>query len=312
MRIHVYSVSWNERHMLPFFLRHYAPFAARIVIYDEDSTDGTAELLRHAPNVELRRFVRTHPDSFEISKQHLFNRCWKESRGSADWVIIADIDEHVHHRDLPDYLARQQAAGVTLAPTLGFQMVSETFPAADEHLASTCTRGAPWWPYSKPVVFDPNAMQEINLSAGAHEAQPVGRLQMPPRDELMLLHYKLLGLEHTIERYRLLAGRVGPVDTEFGMDRHFHLPAANWNRHFATVQRMAVDVAAPAFDPATVHAVPPWRARPLPLQANGAVTISPGPIKRPTLWQRGAAKVKRWSARRRRERQAAPADLRAD
>src|SRR5205085_5749385 len=138
-------------------------------------------------------FVRSDPRSLELSKQDLLNRCWQESRGKADWVMLADIDEHVYHPDLVAYLSQQKANGVTIVPALGFQMVTETFPCADEHLASARTLGAPLWPYSKPIVFCPNSLQEIGLSAGSHEDRPVGGLRLPPRDELMLLHYEFLG-----------------------------------------------------------------------------------------------------------------------
>jgi hypothetical protein len=45
---------------------------------------------------------------------------WDESRGIADWVIVTDIDEHLYHLDLYNYLAQCRIRGVVfLVPALG-------------------------------------------------------------------------------------------------------------------------------------------------------------------------------------------------
>ena len=63
-RIHLYSQSWNEGRLLPFFFRHYDPFVERYVFYDDNSSDATLDLLGRHPRVEVRRFERTDPSSF--------------------------------------------------------------------------------------------------------------------------------------------------------------------------------------------------------------------------------------------------------
>ncbi|MBI4190914.1 MAG: glycosyltransferase family 2 protein, partial [Betaproteobacteria bacterium] len=44
-RIHLYTMGWNEERLLPFFFRHYDPWVDRYVIYDDNSTDATLEML---------------------------------------------------------------------------------------------------------------------------------------------------------------------------------------------------------------------------------------------------------------------------
>jgi hypothetical protein len=83
-RIHYCAPAWNEGLMLPFMLRHYAPWIERFVIYDSDSTDGSLELLRRMPNVEIRKLSRTQPDSIIGTMRDVRSNCWKESRGTAD------------------------------------------------------------------------------------------------------------------------------------------------------------------------------------------------------------------------------------
>lgn len=204
MEIHLYAMCWNEARILGFFFRHYAPLVQRFVIYDNGSTDETADMLRARPDVELRPFPKSHPDSFVHSVKTLHDQCWKESRGRADWVIIAAIDEHIHHPHLDEYLTRCKRRGITYIPALGYQMLTSDFPRPDEHLATTRTKGAPFATMSKLRIFDPDAIEETDFAIGGHGAAPRGRLRLPWRDELLLLHYKFLGIDYVRARSAVL------------------------------------------------------------------------------------------------------------
>lgn len=247
--------------MIEYFLRHYEAFAQRIVIYDDDSNDGTRDILAAHSKVEVRRFARSDPNSLELSKVAVFDRCWMESRGLADYVVIVDCDEHVFHPTLTNYLSEQKRAGVTFVPTLGFQMISDQFPGRDEHLAATCTKGCPSIKYSKPIVFDPNAFDTISFGVGSHDMKPtpMSRVFLPERDEVMLLHYKFLGVDYITERYFQLTSRRRPVDRRNKWDSHFTLMPDQLRRQFYSYKERVVDVAAKGFSPRAAHDVPLWR-----------------------------------------------------
>lgn len=181
--------------MLGFFLRHYEPLVSRFVVYDNGSTDRSLELLAARGDVEVRPFPRDRPESFVLSAKALQDECWKESRGVADWVIVTAVDEHLYHPRLPSYLASCRQRGVTCIPALGYQMVTSAFPSPGEHLATSRTSGMPDVLMSKLRVFDPDAIEEVDFAVGGHSAAPRGRLRFPWRDELLLLHYKYLGLD---------------------------------------------------------------------------------------------------------------------
>jgi len=203
--VHVYAACWNDGRQLEFFFRHYDPLVERYVIFDDGSTDGSWEILSRHPKVDLRRFAWTHPDSFVLSELDLFNHCWKESRGGqglapADWVIVCSLDEHLVHADLPGYLTRCLNAGITVVPALGFQLFTESFPRAGEHLSDAYRLGVPDSYDCKLTLFSPTAIQEINYDPGGHVAAPVGRILAPARDELALHHYQLLGIDYTFAK----------------------------------------------------------------------------------------------------------------
>ncbi len=89
--------------MLPYFFRHYDPIVDRYFIADNGSTDRSRELLAANRKVALGEF-RIPGNSFVEAATDHYNHCWKQSRGSADWVIVVNIDEHVYHQDLRSYL----------------------------------------------------------------------------------------------------------------------------------------------------------------------------------------------------------------
>ena len=229
-RIHYYGPAWNEELILPFMLRHYEPWVDRFVIFDSDSTDGSVELLRRHPKVEVRRFVWGFPDSLVLSLQQLTEECWKESRGQADWVIVAETDEFLYHPDMPGYLRRCRKKGVTCIPALGYEMVCEQFPRPDALLAQAVRRGVPHYMMSKLRLFDPNQVEATHFGLGGHVAEPTGSIVYPKRDELLLLHYKSLGYDYLLRRNAMMES------TRRARDR-----ANNWSHHY---QKAEVEVAA--------------------------------------------------------------------
>jgi glycosyltransferase involved in cell wall biosynthesis len=199
MKIHVYSLCWNEARMLPYYVRHYLPIAEKFYIYDDGSTDGSLELLEEYPNIIVRSF-ENRGDSFVLNSQKFANESWKSSRGQADWVIICNIDEHLYHPNLNIYLQYCHFQDITLIPTKGYQMIAETFPITQNRLCDEIAEGMPWEQMDKLAIFNPNAIEEINYSVGRHKAYPKGRVLYPENVEVKLLHYKYLGLDYLVER----------------------------------------------------------------------------------------------------------------
>ena len=92
MKIELYTITWNDMRVLPFFLRHYESWVDRIIVFDDASDDGTVDLLRSHPKVDLRQ-LPDKGDSFVLTALDIWNHAWKERRNRADWVIATNIDE---------------------------------------------------------------------------------------------------------------------------------------------------------------------------------------------------------------------------
>lgn len=249
MKIDLYTRCWNDGAMLGFFFRHYDEIVRRYVVYDDGSTDNSREILRSHRKVDLRALEYSDPDSRVASGQILQNACWKESRGDADWVIVTDIDEHLHHAQLALYLDDCRRSGVTAIPSLGYQMLSEEFPREGQKLCETLTFGEPSEIYSKMNIFSPDAIEETNFNLGRHTAKPVGRVVIPARDELLLLHYRYLGFERTQKRHEEYLTRQRKRDLEKGWGIQYSWSREALREVWDGVRAGLVDVSDPALRP---------------------------------------------------------------
>lgn len=215
MRIHLYAVCWNERLILPYFLRHYEQFCEKIIIYDNGSDDGSQDLIKAHPAGELRTV-----DSRGEFREDTVTLCketkWKECSDKPDWVIACDIDEFLYHPRLLEFLAECREQSVTIPVPSGWQLVSEAFPEGSGQIYDEVRTGTPDRLYGKWVIFDPAAITAMNYNPGCHMAVPDGRVEKRNDPALKLLHAKYLGLDYLSSRYRALAARVGHFNRSRG------------------------------------------------------------------------------------------------
>lgn len=242
VKIHVYSLCWNEVRMLPHYIAHYESIADHFFIRDHRSSDGSYELLAGRPDVTIERFTPRNQNSFVLSALDVYDDAWKQSRGRADWVIVCNIDEFLYHANLPAYLASAESDGVTAIRAVGYQMVSEVFPTPAVPLTDQVRCGVRWRPMDKLAIFDPNAIEDINYAVGRHDADPVGRVAFPQRAEVMLLHFKYLGLDYLRRRHAELAPRLGRIDVERDWGHKYRWSAMQLEADFEHVRRSAKPV----------------------------------------------------------------------
>jgi hypothetical protein len=125
---------------------------------------------------------------------------WQPAKGRADWTLVVDIDEHIHHPDLRTYLQGCTEQGVTIVEAIGYEMVSDMFPDGDDPLHEQVQLGVRSEKQDKLVAFNPGAVVKTHYQPGRHEAYPEGRIVRPAAREVQLLHFKHLGLDYLARR----------------------------------------------------------------------------------------------------------------
>jgi hypothetical protein len=111
----------------------------------------------------------------------------------------------------------------------------------------------------KASLFDPVAIEEINYGIGRHVAAPTGNVRLPPQDELLLLHYKYLGFEHTLARLRQLRSGLGTKDIVNGWGLKYSWSEVQLRDNWNAIAENAVEVLDQACSPDWDYA--PWWKR---------------------------------------------------
>lgn len=245
-RLHLYTFAWNEAVLVPFFLQHYRADLGweKIVVFDHHSTDGTPDLLRTDPRVEVRTYGVPDRMSDDLMMD-IRNQAWKASRGQADWVYTPDFDEFLYHHDLPGFLTAVKAPIVQLT---GYDMVTATLPVPEIPLVSQCRFGLLNPQYSKPTLFQPSLVYDIRFDSGAHHCEPFNDrgevLKLYGSANAKLLHYKRLGLEYYAARTATLAKRLTfkPTLPPGARRSYYFAPAGSHVKSFRDAAANAVDV----------------------------------------------------------------------
>lgn len=167
MKIWVYAFSWNEAAMMPFFLRHYSKFATKIIVFDEHSTDGTREILRANPLVEIRDWNAGMSDKLFL---HTIHTTYREARGQADWIMWPDVDELLH---APDVLSELNGPHSILG-SVGWALIKEQHaaPVVDDgksQIYELCTTGYRQENEDKFIAWKPEI--DVVFKVGRHEIE---------------------------------------------------------------------------------------------------------------------------------------------
>jgi hypothetical protein len=125
-------------------------------------------------------------------------------------------------------------------------------------LCGAITRGAPWRQMNKLILFNPDAVREINFDVGRHAARPEGDIRYPERDELLLLHYKYLGRDYTSARHAELRTGLRAVDVANRWGHKYWWSAAELEADWRAMEARAVDIADPELAPWDSHREPRW------------------------------------------------------
>lgn len=219
--IHYYAICWNEELILPFVYDYYNKFVDHFIIYDNYSTDGSCQLLAGYSNVEIIKFD-TGNKFDDVTHIKIKNKCWKKSRGKADYVIVCDVDEFIYHPNFDEFISKSLKNKISFFKPLGYNMYSDFFPEYKEgiNIVKLITKGVFDRKYCKSIIFDPHQIVDINYAEGAHLCAPWGIIKSTVDTKLKLLHYKNIGLKYILSKKEMYKARLSEtnIENKFGVE----------------------------------------------------------------------------------------------
>ena len=206
--------------MVPYFLRHYETIADRIIVWDDDSDDGTAEILKASKITEVLKKTVSGLDDAYFSE--LYSTAYRTlSRGVADWVIVAAADEFHVHKNLHALLADTPKNSAYVL-SRGWNMLAESAPVTGGQIYDEVRKGVPDLMYNR-IIFRPSS--DVTVGIGCHGYTVDGQ-QIHRGDEryrsapVNLLHMRYLGEDYIKARHGHIWQRLTEKNRENGWGIH--------------------------------------------------------------------------------------------
>lgn len=244
MKVEVYTFCWNEMAILPFVAPYWRRYATKVTVYDNGSTDGSVEWLQknYGDLVEIVPWVTDGSNNQVLI--NMKNDYWHQARGRADLVVVCDMDEIL----IPNRgaLENMLKSGATICKPMWYDLYSEKIPKPakskllhQQRPMGVLNEGA------KVVLFDPNRIDFMNYTVGAHTCKPEGDVRWYKGTDILLLHINnSLSTDYRIERYRKLKERRGPMDLNHGWGIHYAFDEQRIRAEQQRMKTMAVNYGA--------------------------------------------------------------------
>jgi glycosyltransferase involved in cell wall biosynthesis len=207
--ITIIVITYNEEFILPHFIKWYRDRFpnCKIVVYDNESTDGTKNICLSTPNLTYIPYYTGNKLS-DSTYLKIKNNAWKHAQ--TDWVIVCDADEFL------DITPKDLNTNQTLFKAIGYNM----FNLDNLEDITQVQYGLEAVQYDKILCFNKRYISEINYGAGCHQADPKGDVVLanynPP-----LYHMKFMGVDMLVERYKTYASRLSDENKQMRWGYHY-------------------------------------------------------------------------------------------
>jgi glycosyltransferase involved in cell wall biosynthesis len=200
MKIDLYAFIYNDEDILPFFLDYYSPIADRITFIENGSTDRTVEILKAAQK-KAKPIIKIFYSGMKTwdwdESMVLRNAIWQAT--NYDLVMWCDMDEVIYHKNLRKFLETNDYA---IYQMKGYEMVSTRLPKEGTSLLDI-KMGTHSYLLDKFLIWKKDA--NIKFTDAHHIADTNEDICS---GEILLLHYKYLGVDIMVKRAEAIKARV--------------------------------------------------------------------------------------------------------
>lgn len=235
MMLTIYIICFNEEVLLPFTLEFYRIRHpdAKIVVYDNQSTDSTVVIARNA-GCEVISFD-TGDTICDKTYLEIKNNCWKSA--TTPWVAVIDCDEWLNVDSVT--LGIEDKMQVSLIRSEAYEMVNMHDNLDIKGITTGVRTEYTAVFYDKILLFNKNVIKEINYIPGAHSCTPIGEGRYSVGAYFMY-HYSFISPDYKVERYKLYASRLSEENRKNSWGGQYLHPEQHIRAEFENYRQMSI------------------------------------------------------------------------
>ena len=252
MKLYGVTFTYNESTMIPYVMRYLERMGFdKLIVYDNQSTDNTVELLKKYSFVE----VRTLDTGGSKSNQKIMevkNSVWKEfSKEENAWMFVSDFDEVIYYDGiLKEYLKAMGDEGYNYLNQDMVQTICEHFPDKDKLVHESCDGGVFWGNTHiggcKMTLFKLSDFISITYTPGSHmvkiNTKENVHLKSLNNKEIKSFHLKYIDKDYCLERKHLAKKRRGPEDIRRGFGVQYERPDSEFLNEWDKMIKASINI----------------------------------------------------------------------
>lgn len=215
------TVTYNNEDKIPYVMPYYERIGIdKLVVYDNESTDKTVEMLSRYPFVEIRSYHTDKYDEGTILK--LKTDIQNEFMGQYDWCISTYFDEVFYsERDFREVLYEKMCEGKTYFLKTGLNIFSRHFPPTNNGklIHENVGHGSLWTSDDGIIGIYGNKAELFNMKkvfvnynkSGCHECQINGDAA-GFEDDISFFHIKFIDFDFIVKSNELYRQRTEGTD----------------------------------------------------------------------------------------------------
>ena len=206
VNIYVYTFCYNNAQILPYIIDYWSKYATKVIVYDNESTDNSKDILSKYNWIEIRLYNTNNKYNPE-KIQNIKNQCYKEAIGEADYVMVCNIDEVLFFNNkLFQYLLDCKKANIDYFISKYYECISRNMPEyKPQELLQTKCKAVIDQKTKKILLFNPS----INIAFSNYQySYNISNNENLQSASIITLHCKMLGVAYMKERQNLYLSRM--------------------------------------------------------------------------------------------------------
>ena len=250
IKLYGVTLAYNEAKMVPYVMAYHERLGFdKLIVYDNESTDNTVELLKQYPFVEVRTFSTGNRMDDETHSRLKSNTIMEFAGEENAWVYVGDFDEVLYYDgNFKEFIASMDASGCTYYNGQLINLVRREFPETDKLAHET----AEIFNYfgdggNKTTLIKADGLNGINHTPGAHIATVSHRLDSKSinsvSSDLKAFHLKFIDYYSAINKMKNAVLRFSDRNKRCGYGSHYYRNSKDdeYARQWEQRMREAID-----------------------------------------------------------------------